>query len=106
MRVSFIDAAVAGVTVITASIVAGLAVYGMASSRSFLRQMLSIEVLFNAILLIILILAGVSATYTTAFAILLISVVSGEVIVLVSIIVAFYRVARELSSTAVEEEGV
>ncbi len=102
----FVDAATAGVTVVTASVIAGLAVYGMSSSRSFLRQMLSIEVLFNALLLIILVIAGVNPAYTTAFAILLISVVSGEVIVLVSIIVAFYRVARELDSTAVEEEGV
>ncbi|MCE4600717.1 MAG: NADH-quinone oxidoreductase subunit K [Desulfurococcales archaeon] len=102
----FVDAATAGVTVVTASVIAGLAVYGMSSSRNFLRQMLSIEVLFNAILLVILVIAGVNPAYTTAFAILLVSVVSGEVIVLVSIIVAFYRVARELDSTAVEEEGV
>ncbi|NOZ31031.1 MAG: NADH-quinone oxidoreductase subunit K [Crenarchaeota archaeon] len=103
---AFVDAALAGVAVVSASVVAGLAAYGMSSSRNFLRQMLSIEVLFNAILLIILVLAGVNPTYTTAFAILLVSVVSGEVIVLVSIVVAFYRVARELQSTALEEEGV
>lgn len=103
---SFVDASLAGVAVVSASIIAGLAAYGMASSRNFLRQLLSIEVLFNAILLIILVLAGVNPAYTTAFAILLISIVSGEVIVLVSIVVAFYRVARELKSTSIEEEGV
>lgn len=103
---AFIDASLAGVALVSASVVAGLAAYGMSSSGNFLRQMLSIEVLFNAVLLIILVLAGVNPTFTTAFAILLISIVSGEVIVLVSIVVAFYRVARELESDVLEEEGV
>jgi len=103
---AFIDAALAGVAVVTSSVIAGLAAYGMASSRSFIRQMLSIEVLFNAILLAIIVIASVNPVLTSAFGVVLISVVSGEVIVLVSIMVAFYRVARSLDSTSVEEEGV
>ncbi len=103
---SFVSAALAGVAVVTSSVIAGLAAYGMASSRSFIRQMLSIEVLFNAILLAIIVIASVNPIYTSAFGVVLISVVSGEVIVLVSIMVAFYRVARSLESTSVEEEGV
>ena len=103
---AFVDAALAGVAVVTSSVIAGLAAYGMASSRSFIRQMLSIEVLFNAILLAIVIIASVSPVLTTAFGVILVSVVSGEVIVLVSIIVAFYRVAKSLDSSSLEEDGV
>jgi len=102
----FVDASLAGVAVVTSSVVAGLAAYGMASSRSFIRQMLSIEVLFNAILLAIIVIASVNPVFTTALGVILVSVVSGEVIVLVSIIVAFYRVARSLEASSVEEEGV
>ncbi|MEB3787551.1 MAG: NADH-quinone oxidoreductase subunit K [Desulfurococcales archaeon] len=101
-----IDAAVANIAVIAAAVLAGLAAYGMSSSRNLLRQLLAIEVLFNAFLLFIVVLASFNPAILTAYTILLISIVSGEVIVLVAVIAAFYRVAKSLDSTDLEEEGV
>ncbi len=101
-----VDAATAGVALFTASVLAGVAVYGMTSSRNLIRQLLSIEVLFNAILVFVIVLASVNPVSTTALAVLLVSVVSGEVIVLVSVIAAYYRVAKSLDSSDLEEEGV
>jgi len=101
-----IDAAVANIAVIVAAVLAGLAAYGMSSSRNLLRQLLAIEVLFNAFILFIVVLASFSPTILTAFSILLISIVSGEVIVLVAVVAAFYRVAKSLDSTDLEEDGV
>ncbi len=96
----------AGVALITAAVMSGIAVYGLSSSRNLVRQLLSIEVLFNAVLLFIIVLARIPGPSVTALAILVISIVAGEVIVIVATIAAFYRVARSLDSTDLEEEGV
>ena len=104
--VAVYESAVAGIALMSAAIMAGIAVYGMSSSRNLLRQLLSIEVLFNAILLAIIVLASLPAGVLTGFTIILISIVSGEVIVLVAVIVAYYRVAKSLESASIEEEGV
>ncbi len=103
---SVVDAAIANVALVGAGILAALGVYGMASSRNLLRQLLSIEVLFNAILIVVLVLASFDPVIATQLGVLLIAVVSGEVIVLVSVIVAFYRVSLSLDSSSLEEEGV
>jgi len=100
------ESAVAGIAFASAAIMAGIAVYGMSSSRNLLRQLLSIEVLFNAVLLGIVVLASMPANVLTGFTIILISIVSGEVIVLVAVIAAYYRVTRSLDSGHMEEEGV
>ncbi len=100
------ESAVAGIALATAAIVAGIATYGMTSSKNLLRQLLSIEVLFNAILLFIVVFASMPPAVLTGFTIVLISIVSGEVIVLVAVIAAYYRVAKSLSSSDLEEEGV
>jgi len=101
-----VDAAIANIAIIAAAVLAGLAAYGMASSRNLIRQLLAIEVLFNAFLLFIIVFASFNPAIMTSFTILLISIVSGEVIVLVAVIAAFYRVARSLDSTDLEEDGV
>ena len=103
---AIVESEIAGIAMVTAAVMAGVAVYGMTSSRSLIRQLLSIEVLFNAILLFILVLMRLPPAAATAFTILVIAIVSGEVIVIVAVIASFYRVARSLSSTDMEEEGV
>lgn len=101
-----VDAATASVAIIGASILLGIGSYGLASSRNLIRQLLSIEVLFNAILVFIVVLTAFNGVLATGLSLILISVVSGEVIVLVAVIVAYYRVARSLESSSLEEEGV
>jgi len=101
-----VDATVAAIALAGAAAMAGLGVYGLASSRNLLRQLLSIEVLFNAILLVLLVLMAFEAVLATSLAVILVSVVAGEVIVVVAVIVAYYRVARSLDSSSLEEEGV
>jgi len=101
-----VDAAVANVSLIGAAVLAGIGVYGLASSRNLLRQLLSIEIIFNAILIFLLVLLSFDPTRAAAFTILLISIVSGEVIVLVAVMASFYRVAKSLDSESLEEEGV
>jgi len=100
------ESAVAGIALATAAVMAGIAVYGMTGSRNLIRQLLSIEVLFNAVLLAVLVLASIPANILSGFTIVLISIVSGEVIVLVAVIAAYYRVAKTLESSPMEEEGV
>jgi NADH:ubiquinone oxidoreductase subunit K len=103
---AIVDSAVAGIALVTGAVLAGIASYGFTYSRNLIRQLLSIEILFNAILLFIVVLSSLTPSSLTAFAIVLISIVAGEVIVMVAIIVAFYRVARTLDSSQIEEEGV
>jgi NADH:ubiquinone oxidoreductase subunit K len=103
---AIVDSAIAGVALVTGALLSGIAAYGLTYSRNLIRQLLSIEVLFNAILLFIIVLSTLSPASLTALAIILVSIVAGEVIVMVAIIVAFYRVARTLDSSEIEEEGV
>jgi len=104
--VSLVDSSVAGIALVTGAFLTGIAAYGMTYSRNFIRQMLSIEVLFNAVLLFIIVMSSLKPALLTAVGIIVISVVSGEVIVLVSVIAAYYRVAKSLESSSLEEEGV
>ncbi|MCE4599907.1 MAG: NADH-quinone oxidoreductase subunit K [Desulfurococcales archaeon] len=91
---------------IAAIAMAVIGVYGFASSRSLVRQLLSIEVLFNAVLIMVVILMSFSPLNATLLAIALISIVSGEVIVVVAVIAAVYRFSRTFESSIMEEEGV
>jgi len=104
--VAIVDATIAGIALAGAAAMAGLGVYGLASSRNLLRQLLSIEVIFNAILLLVLVLMAFDAVLATSLAVILVSVVAGEVIVVVAVIIAYYRAARSLDTTSLEEEGV
>ncbi|MCE4610190.1 MAG: NADH-quinone oxidoreductase subunit K [Desulfurococcales archaeon] len=103
---ALVDVTIAGIALITSAFMAAIAAYGMTYSKSFIRQLLSIEILFNAVLLAIIVLSALSPASLTAFSIILISVVAGEVIVIVAVIAAYYRVAKALDSSALEEEGV
>jgi len=87
-------------------LVAAIGAYGIATSRNLIRTLLSIEVLFNGILLAIVTYLSQAAVLDTIAGVLIVSVVSGEVIVMVAVIVAFYRVAKTLDSSSMEEEGV
>ncbi|AFZ71141.1 NADH:ubiquinone oxidoreductase subunit 11 or 4L (chain K) [Caldisphaera lagunensis DSM 15908] len=94
------------VVMITAVLIMGIGGYGVTSSRSLFRQLLSIEVIFNGLLLLILSLISFNAIMATYFGIIIISVVSAEVIVVVSILVAYMRESKSLSSEDLEEGGV
>jgi len=83
-----------------------IGVYGATSTRSLLRMLLSIEVIFNGILLAIVAYMSSNPVLDTLTSIVIVSVVSGEVIIVVALIVAFYRISRTLESGPLEEEGV
>ena len=86
--------------------IAAIGAYGVASTRNLLRMLLSIEVLFNAILLIVVAILASHPILGAAFTIILISVVSAEVIVVIAVIIAFYRVSKTFDSSRLEEGGV
>ncbi len=94
------------VVMISAAIIIGIGSYGVTSSKSLFRQLLSIEVIFNGLLVLVLSLISFDAMMATYFGIIIISVVSAEVIVVVSILVAYMRQSKSLSSEDLEEGGV
>ena len=83
-----------------------IGVYGLTSTNNLIRQLLSIEVVFNGIILLIVAMATANPTMITLLLVILISVVSGEVIVVMALIISMYRVSRTLTSDALAEEGV
>ncbi|MEB3851730.1 MAG: NADH-quinone oxidoreductase subunit K [Desulfurococcales archaeon] len=85
---------------------AAIGAYGVASTRNLLRILLSIEVIFNSVLLLFVAALSALPALSAAFSIFLVSVVSAEVIVVVAVLVAYYRVARSFDSTSLEEGGV
>ncbi|AMD30456.1 MAG: NADH-quinone oxidoreductase subunit K [Acidilobus sp.] len=101
-----LDSFVGGILLVTSAIIIGIGAYGLTASSNLLRQLLSVEVMFNGLLLLVIpILAG-SSYLATYFGIIAISVVSVEVIVVVSILIAFLRQYRSLSSSDLEESEV
>ncbi|MFP3171937.1 MAG: NADH-quinone oxidoreductase subunit K [Acidilobus sp.] len=101
-----LDSFVGGILLVTSAIIIGIGAYGLTASSNLLRQLLSVEVIFNGLLLLVIpILAG-SSYLATYFGIIVISVVSVEVIVVVSILIAFLRQYRSLSSSDLEESEV
>jgi NADH-quinone oxidoreductase subunit K len=104
--VIILDSFVGGILLVTSAIIIGIGAYGLTASSNLLRQLLSVEVIFNGLLLLVIpILAG-SSYLATYFGIIAISVVSVEVIVVVSILIAFLRQYRSLSSSDLEESEV
>ncbi len=101
-----IDALVGLLLMLVSVIVIAVGVYGLTASRSLLRQLLSVEVIFNGILLLVIPMLAGSSIMATYFGIVVISVVSVEVIVVVSILIAFLRNYRTLSSSDLEESEV
>ncbi len=83
-----------------------LGVYGLASTSNMLRMLLSLEVIFNGILLALISLLSFEPVMATVVAVILISVVAAEVIVTVAILAGLYRSVRSFDAGSLEEEGV
>ncbi len=101
-----LDEAISLVVYTIAAVLVAIGTYGLTSTRNLLRMLLSVEVMFNGILLGIVAYLSFDAVLDTLASIIIVSVVSGEVIVVVAILVSFYRIARTFDSTALEEEVV
>ncbi|MEB3816479.1 MAG: NADH-quinone oxidoreductase subunit K [Desulfurococcales archaeon] len=85
---------------------AAIGAYGVSVTRNLLRILLSIEVIFNSILLMVVAMLSAYPALGSAFSIVLISIVSAEVIVVVAVLVAYYRLSRSFETTELEEGGV
>ncbi len=92
--------------VLVSAIIMSIGVYGFTASRNLFRQLLSIEVLFNGVFLLVITLLSASPLVTVYYSIVVISVVSVEAIVVTAILVAFLRAYRTHSSTDLEESEV
>ncbi|MFP3230183.1 MAG: NADH-quinone oxidoreductase subunit K [Caldisphaera sp.] len=101
-----IDQLTGVIVMMVSAIIIGIGAYGVTSSRSLFRQLLSIEVIFNGLLVLVLSLLSFNVVMATYFGIVIISVVSAEVIVVVSILVAYMRQSKSVSSEDLEEGGV
>ncbi len=101
-----IDTLTAIITVLVSALIMAVGAYGLTASRNLIRQLLSVEVMFNGLLLLVLPLLVGEPYVATYFGIIVVSVASVEVIVVVAVILAFMRVYRTLSSSDLDEEGV
>ncbi len=88
------------------AILIALGGYGMTASRNLIRQLISAEVLFNGIFLAILVILSPLGAYATALGIILVTVVTGEILVAMAVVAGLYRRIRSFESDAIEEEGV
>ncbi|MCE4613329.1 MAG: NADH-quinone oxidoreductase subunit K [Desulfurococcales archaeon] len=80
--------------------------YGVAGSNNLVRQLLSIEVMFNSIILLVILLLSYDSILATLYSVVLTSVVAGEIIVVIAVVVSLYRASRSLTSEPLEEPGV
>ncbi|MEM0491075.1 MAG: NADH-quinone oxidoreductase subunit K [Acidilobaceae archaeon] len=94
------------IIVTTAIVIASIGVYGLVASRNLIRQLLSIEVIFNSVILLMLIFIGGNPHLATMIAIILVSVVAGEVVIVMALILSMYRSVKTLLSDPLEEPGV
>lgn len=101
-----IDSFVGATLFVASAIIMAIGAYGLTASNNLLRQLLSVEVIFNGLLLLVIPLLSGFATLAAYFGIIVISVVSVEVVVVVSILIAFLRQYRSLSSSDLEESEV
>ncbi|WP_148679049.1 NADH-quinone oxidoreductase subunit NuoK [Aeropyrum pernix] len=101
-----VDAALSQVVVLLAAVLAAIGSYGLAGSRNLVRQLISAEVLFNAFLLIVILVLSKSSLAANVLGIMLVIVVSGEIIVVVALVAALYRRLGTLETEPLEEEGV
>jgi NADH:ubiquinone oxidoreductase subunit K len=93
---------------VTGLLLITIGAYGFTATRNLIRMLLSLEIVFNGVFLVILALITSAPSYATALGIILISVVSAEVAVVVAIIAAYYRKTGVLDSDSAEnvEGGV
>ncbi|HDM92557.1 MAG TPA: NADH-quinone oxidoreductase subunit NuoK [Candidatus Korarchaeota archaeon] len=82
-----------------ALLLAGIGVYGLLTRRNLIRILITVEIMFNAALLLLLTMASISAAYKPTgivLALLAISLASAEVGVVVSIAILMFRLKRSL----------
>lgn len=78
---------------LVSSIIAGMGVYGVISQRSAIRMLISIELMFNAVLLLFLTFIGfVNPLGGSVLALFVIALASAEVGVVVPIIILAFRI--------------
>jgi NADH:ubiquinone oxidoreductase subunit K len=94
------------VVLATSVALVAIGVYGLTSSNNLVRQLLSIEVLFNGVVLLVAAIASANPGMLTLLLVVLVSVVSGEVIIVMALVISMYRASRTLSSDVSEERGV
>ncbi len=94
------------VVLATSIALVAIGVYGLTSSNNLVRQLLSIEVLFNGVVLLVAAIASANPGMLTLLLVVLVSVVSGEVIIVMALVISMYRASRTLSSDVLEERGV
>jgi NADH-quinone oxidoreductase subunit K len=100
------EAGLAQVALALAALLIALGGYGMTASRNLLRQLISAEVLFNGVLLAVLVILAPVGAYAVALALLLVTVVTGEIVVAMAVVAGLYRRVRSFEADAIEEEGV
>ncbi len=100
------DPTIAQTALLVSAILIAVGGYGMTASRSLLRQLISAEVIFNGILILLLVIMASTPVEASALALILVAVVSGEIIVAVAVVAGLYRKVRSFSSAKLEEEGV
>lgn len=97
---------IAEIIAFTAVAMLAVAIYGFTSSRNLIRQLLSAEVAFNAAILLALLFMASTPNLGTMLTIVLIATVTGEIIIVLSLLFSMYRVTRSLDSESLEEGGV
>lgn len=96
-----------GTAVVTVSLgLFAMGVYGVTGSNNLIRQLLSIEVMFNSILLLVVLLLSYDSLIATLYSVVLTSIVAGEIIVVIAVVVSLYRASKSLTSEPLEEHGV
>ncbi len=80
--------------------------YGLTATNNMFRMLLSLEVIFNGVLLAVVAFLSFNPVYATAIGVILVSVVSAEIIVVVAIIAGLFRYTRSFDTRSLEEEGV
>ncbi len=92
----------------TGLILISMGVYGFTATRNLVRMLLSLEITFNGVFLVLMTLITAVPLYATLLGVILIGVVSAEVAVVVAIIAAYYRRTGVLDSESSEnvEGGV
>lgn len=81
---------------IAASLLLGLGVGILLSSRSLVKMLLGIEVMFNGSLLYLVLIGTVYPYASALFSLLAILIASAELLVAVSIVILYYRTHGEL----------
>jgi NADH-quinone oxidoreductase subunit K len=82
---------------ITASLLLGLGIGVMLSSRSLIKMLLGIEVMFNGSLLYLTLIGTIYPYMAAVFSLLAILIASAELLVAVSIVILYYRRHGEIT---------